>query len=89
MMTLTSWVAGSDIFLMAARPSVIILARTDPVFRVTGFKERSRRVPMRLGCQCAAPIRNVANPQPDKLLLVSTIVLVMIAIVVGVAQWFG
>lgn len=43
------------------------------------------RVPLRPAWQVAARIRNVADPRPEKLILVG--VMVMIASVVGAAQW--
>jgi hypothetical protein len=47
----------------------------------------SWRVPLRPAWQTAARIRNVADPRAEKLLLVG--VMVMIAGVVGAAQWLG
>lgn len=47
----------------------------------------SWRVPMRPAWQVAARIRNVDDPRPEKLLLVG--VMLMIAAVVGAAQWLG
>lgn len=47
----------------------------------------SWRVPVRPAWQVAARIRNVADPRPEKLILIG--VMVMIAIVVGAAQWLG
>lgn len=47
----------------------------------------SWRVPMRAAWQVAARIRNVDDPRPEKLLLVG--VMLMIAAVVGAAQWLG
>lgn len=47
----------------------------------------SWRVPLRPAWQVAARIRNVADPRPEKLILVG--VMVMIASVVGAAQWLG
>lgn len=47
----------------------------------------SWRVPLRPAWQVAARIRNVADPRPEKLILVG--VIVMIASVVGAAQWLG
>lgn len=47
----------------------------------------SWRVPLRPAWQVAARIRNVADTRPEKLLLVG--IMVMIAGVVGAAQWLG
>lgn len=47
----------------------------------------SWRVPMRPAWQVAARIRNVADPRPERLLLVG--VMVVIAGIVGAAQWLG
>ncbi|NIJ18307.1 hypothetical protein [Sphingobium vermicomposti] len=47
----------------------------------------SWRVPLRPAWQVAARIRNVADPRPEKLLLVG--VMVLIAGGVGAAQWLG
>jgi len=47
----------------------------------------SWRVQMRPAWQVATRIRNVADPRQEKLLLVG--VMVMIAVVVGAAQWLG
>lgn len=47
----------------------------------------SWRVPVRPAWQVAARIRNVADPRPERLILVG--VMVMIASVVGAAQWLG
>lgn len=47
----------------------------------------SWRVPVRPAWQVAARIRNVADPRPEKLILIG--VMVMIASVVGAAQWLG
>lgn len=47
----------------------------------------SWRVPLRPAWQVAARIRNVADPRPEKLILVGA--MVMIACVVGAAQWLG
>jgi len=47
----------------------------------------SWRVPLRPAWQVAARIRSVADPRHEKLLLVG--VMVLIAIVVGAAQWLG
>jgi hypothetical protein len=45
----------------------------------------SWRVPLRPAWQVATRIRNVADPRPEKLILVG--VMVMIAGVIGAAQW--
>ncbi len=47
----------------------------------------SWRVAVRPAWQVAARIRNVADPRPEKLILIG--VMVMIASVVGAAQWLG
>lgn len=47
----------------------------------------SWRVPMRPAWQVAARIRNVADPRPEKLLLVG--VMIVIARIVGAARWLG
>lgn len=47
----------------------------------------SRRVPLRPAWQVAARIRNVADPRPEKLILIG--VMLMIVSVVGAAQWLG